>query len=110
MRPYYEDDSCTIYHGDCREILPVIGPCKTLVTEPVWPDASVFDDIMSPHALLNSALEAVPDGTARLAIQIGCDSDPRFLAAVPLRWKFFRMCWLDPTPTTWAWIAGSFVL
>jgi len=24
MTPYYEDDSCTIYHGDCREILPTL--------------------------------------------------------------------------------------
>ncbi len=22
MTPYYEDDSCTIYHGDCRDVLP----------------------------------------------------------------------------------------
>lgn len=22
IKPYYEDDSCTIYHADCREILP----------------------------------------------------------------------------------------
>jgi site-specific DNA-methyltransferase (adenine-specific) len=24
MRPYYEQDGITIYHGDCREILPDI--------------------------------------------------------------------------------------
>ncbi len=23
--PYYSDDHCTIYHGDCREILPTLG-------------------------------------------------------------------------------------
>lgn len=26
MNPYYQDDSVTIYHGDCREILPALEP------------------------------------------------------------------------------------
>ena len=24
--PYYKDSACTIYHGDCREILPLLEP------------------------------------------------------------------------------------
>ena len=24
MKPYYEDSSCVIYHGDCREVLPLL--------------------------------------------------------------------------------------
>lgn len=35
-KPYYEDDSCTIYHGDCREILPEIGAVDLLLTDPPY--------------------------------------------------------------------------
>src|SRR5688572_1385130 len=32
MKPYYEDDACVIYHGDCREVLPVLGRPADLAT------------------------------------------------------------------------------
>ncbi|GAG52137.1 unnamed protein product, partial [marine sediment metagenome] len=30
----------------------------------------------------------------RLAIHLGCDTDPRFLSVVPFKYPFFRVCWL----------------
>jgi site-specific DNA-methyltransferase (adenine-specific) len=36
MRPYYEQDGITIYHGDCREILPSIGTVGGIVTDPPY--------------------------------------------------------------------------
>ena len=35
MKPYYEDGSVTIYHGDCREILPSIE-ADVLLTDPPY--------------------------------------------------------------------------
>ena len=36
MTPYYEEDGITIYHGDCREILPCLAPVDLLVTDPPY--------------------------------------------------------------------------
>lgn len=35
MKPYYERDGITIYHGDCREILPSIK-ADVVVTDPPY--------------------------------------------------------------------------
>ncbi len=94
-RPYYDHAGITIYHGDCREILPSLVEAQTIVTDPVWPCATAqLAGGENPQALLSEALRASPP-SARLAIQMGVDSDPRFLSAVPDRWPFFRLCWLD---------------
>lgn len=34
--PYYDQDGITIYHGDCREILPEIGPVDLVLTDPPY--------------------------------------------------------------------------
>lgn len=52
MKPYYEHGGITIYHGDCREVLPVVGPCDHIVTDPPFSarthaghDASALGDL-----------------------------------------------------------------
>lgn len=36
MTPYYEHAGQTIYHGDCREILPGLPKCNLLLTDPPY--------------------------------------------------------------------------
>ena len=36
MEPYYSDDHVTIYHGDCREILPDLGRVDLVLTDPPY--------------------------------------------------------------------------
>ena len=36
MNPYYQDDYCTIYHGDCREILPSLPKVDLVLTDPPY--------------------------------------------------------------------------
>lgn len=36
MRPYYQHAGVTIYHGDCREILPTLAKSEVLLTDPPY--------------------------------------------------------------------------
>ena len=94
MTPYFEEDGITIYHGDCREVLPRLGPADTVLTDPVWPNSSpalIGHD--RPGPLMAEMCFALPR-VRRLIVHLGCDSDPRFLSAVPEFFPFLRLCWL----------------
>jgi DNA modification methylase len=36
MKPYYEQDGITIYHGDCREVLATMEPVDIVVSSPPY--------------------------------------------------------------------------
>lgn len=35
-RPYYDDGQITIYHGDCRDMLPMLEPVDLVLTDPPY--------------------------------------------------------------------------
>ena len=41
MKPYYEHGGITIYHGDCREVLPKLGRFDLLLTDPPYGETSL---------------------------------------------------------------------
>ena len=36
MKPYYQDEQTTIYHGDCRDVLPHISEVDLILTDPPY--------------------------------------------------------------------------
>lgn len=36
IKPYYEHAGITIYHGDCREVMPQLGKFDMVLTDPPW--------------------------------------------------------------------------
>lgn len=95
--PYYQDDAVTLYHADCRDILPLLpeGSVDLVLTDPVWPNASsLLVGANRPYELFAEAARWFPSLAPRLAVHLGCNSDPRFLMGVPTALPFFRVCWL----------------
>ena len=89
MRPYYEHAGITIYHGDCREL---DVHAETVITDPVWPNATpMLAGSEDPYGLF---AEVAPrwESAKRVAVHLGCNSDPRFLQGIAQ--PFFRVVWL----------------
>lgn len=36
MKPYYDEDGVTIYHADCRDVLPLLAPVDLVLTDPPY--------------------------------------------------------------------------
>ncbi len=98
MKPYYEHAGITIYHGDCREILPGLE-AECIITDPIWPQPSkLLVGADRPYELFAEMCSAIPPRVKRMCVHLGCISDVRFMACVPARFPFFRVCWLSQIP------------
>jgi hypothetical protein len=94
----YAEDGVRLYRGDCRGILGHLdlSPSGTvIITDPVWPNAQPgLFGVAEPYALFLEVAALFPAVCRRAVVQLGCNSDPRFLSAVPASMPFVRACWL----------------
>lgn len=96
LEPYYSDGAICVYHGDAREILPLLDPVDVVITDPVWPNATPeLEGADDPLGLFAAAAAHFPRLANRVVVHLGCNSDPRFLQAMPEALPFFRVCWLE---------------
>jgi len=115
IKPYYQDEWTTIYLGDCREVLPNLGKADDIymtITDPPWPgcNTELTKQMRYTPELIKETLVEVSRISERLAVILGCDSDPRLLSDVPLSLPFFVACWMSrnpPTPKGYKWYSGE---
>ena len=67
MKPYYQDDSVTIYHGDCREIVPSLGRFDLLLTDPPYGIGIASNPVRQKHAKMQWD-DAAPDSNVLLML------------------------------------------
>lgn len=91
MQPYFEQGGITIYHGDAREVLPLLGVVDLVLTDPPYGvGMRAFDDDFSTVRYLDNG-----PGTL-----LGMFMSPRRIAdtihALP-SWSFERLLWMHKT-------------
>lgn len=86
-KPYYQDELVTIYHGDCRGILPTLEPVDLVLTDPPYGVAMLRGDSRVKAAIANDAQPP----------------DIRFLLNIPkaIIWGGNNFCDQLPRSTGW---------
>ena len=103
---YYQDESITIYHGDCREIVPELGRFDLLLTDPPYELTATGGGIGAKRAYLAS-IDGSLDGGFDIAILDSCANWFCFCSKTQLirllveaskkNWAFIT--WNKPNPT-----------
>jgi site-specific DNA-methyltransferase (adenine-specific)/modification methylase len=91
--------NATLYCGDSREILPSLS-ADVVVTDPPWDQAKCIPGADDPRGLFADVSPFL--ATYRLAaVQLGCYTDPCFLAPLASRMKYLHTCWLRYIPPSY---------
>lgn len=104
MTLYYSDDTVTLYHGDCRDILPQLDPVDLVVTDPPY-----GINYVSNHTTGRGVRPITNDG-ARLSIALQRAVIPLLRAQHVLwftRWDVWPDVWAELGP--WFPLRGMLV-
>lgn len=105
--PYWSRGSVSLFHGDARELLPLMPQVETILTDPVWPisvhsrpspDLAGHED---PLGLFAHVASMAPGIARRLIVWLSAASDVRFLSVIPPALAFqttVRLEYARPVP------------
>jgi len=91
VKPYYQDEWVTIYHGDCREILPELPKVDLVLTDPpynVGKDYGLYKDNLPEPEYLEFIGAVIKEGgrlsNNNLAVYIGSEQIKKIWGLLPL--------------------------
>ena len=95
MKPYYSDDAVTIYHGDCRDILPSLPKVDLCLTDPPYGvnleyKEGYVDSRVGYNKLIGDVFRAMLSLTPRIALTPGIRN---LWIYPPADWI---LCWTKP--------------
>ena len=99
MKPYYDDGQITIYHGDCREILPSLEPVDLVLTDPPYGMQFQSHYRIKQHPLI------IGDDSLPIEIIQGLITMPSVGAYVCCRWD--NLCAMPPPKSVLAWVKNN---
>lgn len=98
MKPYYSDSACTIYHGDCREILPTLPKVDLVLTDPPYGVGLKYeshdDSRENYQQFINTAFDLIMGAADAVLITPGIRNVWLY---PPAKWV---ICWFKPGSTS----------
>jgi site-specific DNA-methyltransferase (adenine-specific) len=114
LKPYYQDSAVTIYHADCRDILPQLEPVNLVLTDPPYgigygkyeshiDDAEKYPEMI--WSVLSECEKRVFDGW--VGTFQAAKTAPMWASWIPRQWRLISMpkTFVQILPTkgpTWA--------
>lgn len=95
MKPYYEENGITIYHGDCREVLPSLPKVDLVLTDPPY-------GISYEHGVRKGGKRLGFDGHS--IVGDCAPFDPSFLLPYPLVVLWGANHFADRLPPSAGWL------
>lgn len=98
MTPYYDEGGITIYHGDCREVLPELAGVDAIVTDPPYGISAVEMSGGSSRSVLTRSRDYAP------IVGDSAPFDPAHLLSYPKVVLFGANHYADRLPPSAAWL------